>query len=35
MSPIEELVELEAIKNVRYLYCHYFDGQQVERSRTS
>lgn len=31
MSPIEELVELEAIKNVRYLYCHYFDGQQVDK----
>ena len=31
MSPIEELVEIEAIKNVRYLYCHYFDGQQVEK----
>jgi ketosteroid isomerase-like protein len=31
MSPIEELVELEAIKNVRYLYSHYYDGQQVEK----
>lgn len=31
MSPIEELVELEAIKNLRHLYCHYFDGQQVEQ----
>ena len=31
MTPIEELVELEAIKNLRYLYCHYFDGQQVEK----
>jgi hypothetical protein len=31
MSPIEELVELEAIKNLRYLYCHYFDGQQADK----
>ncbi|MBH80131.1 MAG: hypothetical protein CMQ49_06450 [Gammaproteobacteria bacterium] len=31
MSPIEELVELEAIKNLRHLYCHYFDGQHVEK----
>jgi hypothetical protein len=31
MSPIEELIELEAIKNLRHLYSHYYDGQQVEK----
>ena len=31
MSPIEELVELEAIKTLRHLYSHYFDGKQVEK----
>lgn len=30
MGAIEELLEIEAIKNVRYGYCHYFDGKQID-----
>ena len=30
MSPIEELVEKEAIKELRIMYSHYFDGQQID-----
>jgi hypothetical protein len=30
MSPLEELVETEAIKNVRIQYSHYFDGKKVD-----
>ncbi|MYH67750.1 MAG: hypothetical protein F4152_04105, partial [Dehalococcoidia bacterium] len=26
----EELCEIEEIKEVRYLYTHYYDGQRVE-----
>ncbi len=29
MGAIEDLVEIEAIKNVRHLYCHYFDGKEI------
>ena len=31
MTPIEQLVELEAIKNLRHLYSHYYDGRQVDK----
>ncbi len=31
MGAIEDLVEVEAIKNLRYLYSHYYDGQDVDR----
>ena len=30
MDPMQELVEIEAIKNLRIQYSHYFDGQHVE-----
>jgi len=30
MGAIEDLVEIEAIKNVRNLYSHYYDGQKVD-----
>lgn len=30
MSPIERLLEIEEIKNLRHLYSHYFDGQDVD-----
>jgi hypothetical protein len=30
VGAIEELLEIEAIKNVRYGYCHYFDGKQID-----
>ncbi len=30
MSPIEELVEIEAIKNLRIQYSHYFDGKDID-----
>ena len=29
MGAIEDLVEIEAIKNVRHLYSHYFDGKEI------
>lgn len=30
MSPIEELVEIEAIKKLRIQYSHYFDGKDID-----
>jgi hypothetical protein len=30
VGAIEDLLEIEAIKNVRYGYCHYFDGKQID-----
>lgn len=30
MSPIEELLELEAIRKLRVLYSHYFDGKRLD-----
>ena len=30
MSPLEELIETEAIKKVRIQYSHYFDGKKVD-----
>ena len=30
MVSVEELCELEEIKNLRYLYSHYYDGQRVD-----
>jgi hypothetical protein len=30
MSPIEELLEIEAIKKIRHLYSHYFDGKYLD-----
>ena len=30
MGAIEDLVEIEAIKNLRYMYCHYFDGKNID-----
>jgi hypothetical protein len=30
MTPIEELVEKEAIKDVRIMYAHYFDGKNLD-----
>ncbi len=27
---LEELLEREALKEVRIKYCHYFDGKQIE-----
>ena len=30
MSPIEELLEIEAIRKLRVLYSHYFDGKRVD-----
>lgn len=31
MGAIEELIEIEAIKTLRVLYSHYFDGQEIEK----
>ncbi|HJP41043.1 MAG TPA: nuclear transport factor 2 family protein [Dehalococcoidia bacterium] len=31
MVTIEDLVEIEEIKNLRHLYSHYYDGQRVEK----
>src|SRR5512139_1348838 len=30
MTPIEELLEKEAIKEVRIMYSHYFDGKNLD-----
>lgn len=30
MDAIEDLVEIEAIKNLRHLYSHYFDGKLLD-----
>jgi hypothetical protein len=30
MTPIEELLELEAIRKLRVLYSHYFDGKRID-----
>ena len=30
MDPIEELLEIEAIKKLRIMYSHYYDGQNVD-----
>lgn len=30
MSPIEELLETEAIRKLRVLYSHHFDGKQLD-----
>ena len=30
MGAIEDLVEIEAIKNLRHLYSHYFDGKLLD-----
>lgn len=27
---VEELLEIERIKNVRHLYCHYYDGGNID-----
>jgi len=31
MGPIDGLLGLEAIKNVRHMHCHCFDRQQVAK----
>ena len=31
LSPIEELLEIEAIKKLRILYSHYFDGGKTNK----
>ncbi len=31
MGAIEDLVEIEAIKNVRIMYAQYFDGQEIDK----
>ena len=31
MSAIDDLVEIEAIKRVRSLYCHHFDSNDIDR----
>lgn len=30
MDPIQRLIEIEAIKEIRHLYSHYFDGRRVD-----
>ena len=30
MDPMQELAEIEVIKNLRIQYSHYFDGQHVD-----
>ena len=30
MDPVQRLIEIEAIKNVRNMYSHYFDGQRTD-----
>ncbi len=30
MGPIEQLLEIEAIKQLRHLYSHHFDGQNID-----
>ena len=30
MNALEELAEIEAIRNIRILYSHYYDGQDVD-----
>ncbi len=31
LSPIEELLEIEAIKKLRICYSHYYDGGETDK----
>lgn len=31
MGAIEDLIDVEAIKNVRIMYAQYFDGQEMDK----